>query len=55
MAIIEVADLVKEFRRPIRHLGKFGGVRSLFTREQVVQRALDGVSFTVDAGEVCDK
>ncbi|WP_461010750.1 ABC transporter ATP-binding protein [Streptomyces capparidis] len=45
-------DLVKEFRRPKVPDGAFAGLRSLFTRQQTVQRAVDGVSFSVEAGEV---
>ncbi|GAB2616578.1 ATP-binding cassette domain-containing protein [Streptomyces capparidis] len=51
-ALIEVEDLVKEFRRPKVPDGAFAGLRSLFTRQQTVQRAVDGVSFSVEAGEV---
>ncbi len=32
--------------------GAFAGLRALFTRQQTVQRAVDGVSFTVEPGEV---
>jgi len=52
MSIIEVEDLVKEFQRPKRQEGMFAGLRTLFTREQTLERAVDGVSFAIEAGEV---
>jgi ABC-2 type transport system ATP-binding protein len=51
MAIIAVRDLVKEFRTPKRAPGLLGAVRTLFTTEQRVTRAVDGVSFDVEEGE----
>jgi ABC-2 type transport system ATP-binding protein len=50
--IIRIVDLVKEFRIPKRHDGIFGGVRTLFTRQSTITRAVDGISFSVDEGEV---
>jgi ABC-2 type transport system ATP-binding protein len=50
--IIRVDELVKEFRRPKRQTGFLGGLRTLFTAETVVTRAVDGVSFTIDEGEL---
>jgi ABC-2 type transport system ATP-binding protein len=50
--IIEVDQLVKEFRRPKRFDGPLGGVRTLLTRQYVTTRAVDGVSFTIDEGEL---
>lgn len=52
MPVIEVADLVKEFSRPTRQEGRFAGLRTLLTREQTVKRAVDGVNFTVEQGEM---
>jgi ABC-2 type transport system ATP-binding protein len=51
MPIIEVEGLVKEFRRPKRFGGPFGGLRTLLTRQYVRTLAVDGISFTVDEGE----
>ncbi|MFD4124099.1 ATP-binding cassette domain-containing protein [Streptomyces globisporus] len=52
MPVIEVAHLVKEFSRPTRKEGRFAGLRTLLTREQTVKRAVDGVNFTVQQGEM---
>jgi ABC-2 type transport system ATP-binding protein len=50
--IIRVDRLVKTFRSPKRHPGRFGALRTLFTREYVETRAVDGISFTVESGEL---
>ena len=50
--LIRVEDLVKEFRRTKQHEGRFGALRTLVTREYTTQRAVDGVSFTIDHGEL---
>jgi len=49
---IRVRDLAKDFRTPKRHPGLLGSLRSLFTSEQTVTRAVDGVSFEVGEGEL---
>ncbi|MEV6949455.1 ATP-binding cassette domain-containing protein [Streptomyces sp. NPDC051172] len=50
--MIEVHDLVKEYRRPERYSGRLGGLRTLLTRKHAVTRAVDGVSFSVGQGEM---
>jgi ABC-2 type transport system ATP-binding protein len=52
MSIIEVSGLVKEFRRTKRITGPFGGIRTLFTRQHVSKRAVDGIDFSLDEGEL---
>ncbi len=52
MPIICVENVVKEFRTPKRQPGLLGGLRTLFTRQYTVKRALDGVNFMVDEGEL---
>ena len=52
MPIITVDSLVKDFHRPKRFDGPLGGLRTLLTRQVVTTRAVDGVSFEVDEGEL---
>ena len=49
---MQVAGLVKEFRRAKRLSGRFGAVRSLFARDNEVIRAVDDVTFGIDVGEL---
>jgi len=50
--IIQVDHLVKEFQRPRRIEGPFGGLRSLITRQYVTTRAVNDVSFAIEEGEL---
>ena len=50
--LIEVENLVKTFRVAERQAGTWGAVRGLVTRKYRDVRALDGVSFGVEAGEL---
>ncbi|GIF14150.1 ABC transporter ATP-binding protein [Actinoplanes teichomyceticus] len=52
MALITVRQLTKEYvrTRPVR--GRFGTLRTLFTREKERTLAVDHIDFTVDEGEV---
>ncbi|HWD81242.1 MAG TPA: ATP-binding cassette domain-containing protein [Kribbella sp.] len=50
--IIEVTGLTKEFSRPHVRPGRFAGTRSLFTRARKVTKAVDGISFRIDEGEL---
>src|SRR5205085_7274999 len=52
MPVIRVENVSKEFRTAKRQPGLLGGVRTLFTREYTVKRAVDSISFSVDAGEL---
>jgi ABC-2 type transport system ATP-binding protein len=49
---IRVADLRKTFRVPVREAGLAAAARSLFRREHRDVHAVDGVSFTIEPGEV---
>jgi ABC-2 type transport system ATP-binding protein len=50
--IVAVADLKKHFKVYKRRRGSGGAWRSLFSREQEWVRAVDGVSFEIQAGEL---
>jgi len=50
--MIHVESLVKEFHRPKRFDGPLGGVRTLVTRQHETTRAVDGVTFAIDEGEL---
>jgi ABC-2 type transport system ATP-binding protein len=52
MPLIEAHGLAKSFSRTKRVEGRFSTVRTLFTRQREVTTAVDGVSFTVDEGEI---
>ncbi len=52
MSIITVDNLVKDFHRAKRFDGALGGLRTLLTRQMVSTRAVNGVSFAVDEGEL---
>jgi len=52
MPLIQVTDLRKEFHIFKHHRGARGAIRNLFTRESRTVHAVDGVSFTIDAGEL---
>ncbi len=43
---------MKEFRRPVRITGRFGAVRSFFSRAHTAVRAVDGISFSIEPGEM---
>jgi len=50
--LIEVRNLAKDFRSFKRREGVLGAVQNLFVREYVTIRAVDGVSFTIETGEM---
>ncbi len=50
--MIRVEELTKEFVRAKRQEGRFGAVRSLFTRQVEKTLAVDSVSFEVGGGEM---
>ncbi len=51
-ALIEVADLVKEFRSFRRGEGVASALRNLFVREYTTLRAVDSISFAIPAGQM---
>ncbi len=52
MPVIEAAGLTKTYRVFQKDAGLRGAVRSLFRREYKEVRAVDGVSFTIEPGEM---
>jgi len=51
-ALIEVADLVKDFRGFKRRPGVAGAIRNLFAREYTWTRAVDHIEFQIPASEM---
>ncbi len=50
--VIRVEQLVKDFRRTKKIEGRFGALRTLFTRQQEVVRAVDAIDFSIEPGEL---
>jgi len=50
--IILARELYREFRTPKRYPGFLGSIRTLFTRQYNVVRAVDHVSFSIERGEL---
>ena len=52
MPVIEVENLVKEFRSSKKERGVRGALRALFRPDRTLMRAVDGVSFEIRRGEI---
>ena len=52
MAIISVQNLSKHFKVFKHHRGTLGAVRNLFSRQHTIVRAVDEISFNIQAGEL---
>lgn len=52
MALIEVRDLRKEFKRLNPKTGFLAGVRNLWNTDTHIHKAVDGISFEVEEGEL---
>ena len=52
MKIISVNNLSKTFKKPIRGEGLRGMIKTLFSRKYEEVRAVDGISFDIDEGEI---
>jgi ABC-2 type transport system ATP-binding protein len=50
--LVRASHLIKEFRRPRRVSGRFGGLRTFLNHSQDVLRAVDDVSFDITSGEL---
>jgi ABC-2 type transport system ATP-binding protein len=49
---LDVKGLTKDYRSPVKEPGLWGGVKSLFDRRYKDTRAVDGVSFQMQEGEL---
>jgi ABC-2 type transport system ATP-binding protein len=52
MAIIDVDNLARHFRYYEKQEGLAGSLRNLFARRSMVRKAVDGISFSVEEGEM---
>ena len=52
MSLIEVRELTKVFRQPVKGPGLAGAFKHLFTQKYVEKRAVDNIHFSIDEGEV---
>lgn len=52
MKIISVKDLSKTFKKPVRGEGLRGMIKALFSRKYDEVKAVDGISFDIDDGEI---
>ena len=52
MAIIKVENLCKEFRQRKGREGLGGAIKDLFNREYRIIKAVDGISFSIEKGEM---
>ena len=50
--MIEVKDLRKEFKKPIRGEGISGMIKTLFSRKYEVKEAVKGINFEIKEGEM---
>lgn len=49
--MIELKNVEKHFKKPIRGKGVWGMFKTLFSRKYTIVKAVDGVSFSIDDGE----
>lgn len=52
MKIIQVRELRKHFKIPVRKTGRLGAVRNLFSLERTIKPAVDGINFDIQKGEM---
>ncbi len=50
--MIEVKNLTKEFKKPVRKQGVWGMITTLFSKEYETKVAVNDVSFTIHDGEI---
>ena len=52
MSVIQVRELSKHFKVPVRKEGRFAAVRNLFSFERTSKVAVDGITFAIERGEM---
>ena len=52
MSVIQVRELSKHFKVPVRKEGHFAAVRNLFSFERTSKVAVDGITFAIERGEM---
>lgn len=52
MAMIEIIDLKKVFKKPIRQSGIWGMFKTLFSTKYTIKEAVKGINFNVKEGEI---
>ena len=50
--MIEITNLVKDFKKPIRGEGIMGMVKTLFSTKYEIKTAVNNISFNIDEGEI---
>ena len=50
--MIEINNLTKEFRKPVREQGVKGMFKTLFSKKYVSKIAVNNVNFTINEGEI---
>ena len=50
--MIEVSHITKDFVSPKKYPGLKGAIKGLFSNEKVTKKAVDDISFTIEAGEI---
>lgn len=50
--MIELINLSKEFKKPIREEGVLGMFRTLFSRKYEIKKAVDNISLEINSGEI---
>lgn len=52
MAVIEVKNIVKEFKVAKKEKGLKGSIKHIFSPEYEIKRAVNGISFSIEKGEI---
>lgn len=52
MSIIDVKNVKKHFKKPVRQPGLLGMLKTLFSMKYTITEAVKGISFSIDEGEI---